>query len=649
MSIVGELLAQFTNQGVDVWHAGPSGAFVEEEVGRWLCDLVGYGPASFGILTSGGVMANLMAMTRRARRPPGADPRARRAAAWAPARGRPRVRLRPDPLLDRPGARRARLPARDAPRRAGRRSLPAPRRAGRGGDRRGSRGRAHAAGRSRPSPGSTNTGSVDRTEELADVAAREGLWLHVDAAYGGGGAPLVARRGPGVPGLERADSITIDPHKWFFQAYDIGGLLVRRRRRPAGDLPPQPGVLPRRRVDRAGRRSRADGGDHEDGAQLNFYQRSLEGTRRWRALKLWLSWKHLGTSGLGRLVEANDDLAAYLARQIAGRTTSRRCRRARAVGRLLPPPARRAGRGERGSTAAELDAHQDRLRPPSSRFGRRLAGDDAAPRRDLAPGRDRQLPDHRGRHRPAPRRPPPARRRRGPRRAMSGDGRPGAFHVAELNIGRTVAPLDDPALADFVGNLDRINALGDASPGFVWRLQDEFGAATTIRAFDDPLMIVNLTVWESIETLRAFAYRTTHVEFLRRPPGVVRAPRRARVSCSGGSRPDTARPSRRRASGSTAWPPRARPRRRSRSRRPSRRAADRACRTDRSSTSCPWRSSSPSRRGPAGRSPGAAPPADDPARPGLAVRRLPVVQRPDPRDLLSLPPPTIARRPRGRA
>ena len=93
---------------------------------------------------------------------------------------------------------------------------------------------------------------------------------------------------------------------------------------------------------------------------------------------------------------------------------------------------------------------------------------------------------------------------------------PGAFHVAELNIGRTVAPLDDPALAEFVGNLDRINALGDASPGFVWRLQDEFGAATTIRAFEDPLMIVNLTVWESIETLRAFAYRTSHVEFLRR-------------------------------------------------------------------------------------------------------------------------------------
>ena len=63
VSMMGELLAQMTNQGVDVWHAGPLASFVEEEVVRWLCDLVGYGPASFGLLTSGGVMANFMGMT----------------------------------------------------------------------------------------------------------------------------------------------------------------------------------------------------------------------------------------------------------------------------------------------------------------------------------------------------------------------------------------------------------------------------------------------------------------------------------------------------------------------------------------------------------------------------------------------------------
>ena len=102
---------------------------------------------------------------------------------------------------------------------------------------------------------------------------------------------------------------------------------------------------------------------------------------------------------------------------------------------------------------------------------------------------------------------------------MTDDGAPRtgpAVHIAELNVARSVAPIDHPAMADFVANLDRINTLGDASPGFVWRLQDESGAATSIHAFDDPLMIVNLTIWESIEALRAYAYRSVHVEFLRR-------------------------------------------------------------------------------------------------------------------------------------
>ncbi len=89
-------------------------------------------------------------------------------------------------------------------------------------------------------------------------------------------------------------------------------------------------------------------------------------------------------------------------------------------------------------------------------------------------------------------------------------------HLAQLNIGRTVGPIDSGAMADFVANLDRINGVGDASPGFVWRLQDESGAATSIRAFEDPRMIVNLTVWTSVEPLREYAYRSVHVELLRR-------------------------------------------------------------------------------------------------------------------------------------
>jgi hypothetical protein len=92
------------------------------------------------------------------------------------------------------------------------------------------------------------------------------------------------------------------------------------------------------------------------------------------------------------------------------------------------------------------------------------------------------------------------------------DGR----HLAQLNIARAVAPLDDPAMADFVADLDRINHLAEASPGFVWRLKDETDSATSIRAFDDPLVIVNLTVWTSVETLREYAYGSAHVEVFRR-------------------------------------------------------------------------------------------------------------------------------------
>ena len=84
--------------------------------------------------------------------------------------------------------------------------------------------------------------------------------------------------------------------------------------------------------------------------------------------------------------------------------------------------------------------------------------------------------------------------------------------LAQLNIARLLAPLDDPRLEGFVNNLDRVNGLGDASPGFVWRLQTDDGDATALRPFPDPDIIVNLTVWESVESLCAFAYKGEHLE-----------------------------------------------------------------------------------------------------------------------------------------
>ncbi len=90
------------------------------------------------------------------------------------------------------------------------------------------------------------------------------------------------------------------------------------------------------------------------------------------------------------------------------------------------------------------------------------------------------------------------------------------WQLAQINIGRTTAALEDPALAEFMAALDPINALADASPGFVWRLQDDSGHATYIRAFDDPQMIINMSVWESLDALRDFTYRSHHISVLAR-------------------------------------------------------------------------------------------------------------------------------------
>ena len=92
----------------------------------------------------------------------------------------------------------------------------------------------------------------------------------------------------------------------------------------------------------------------------------------------------------------------------------------------------------------------------------------------------------------------------------------GRWQLAQLNIGRMVAPTTAPEVADFVEALQPINALAEAAPGFVWRLQTDAGNATDIHAFDDDLLLLNMSVWESIETLRAFTYTTAHTDVLRR-------------------------------------------------------------------------------------------------------------------------------------
>jgi hypothetical protein len=90
------------------------------------------------------------------------------------------------------------------------------------------------------------------------------------------------------------------------------------------------------------------------------------------------------------------------------------------------------------------------------------------------------------------------------------------FHLAQLNIARMLAPVDSPVMADFVANLDRINAVAENSGGFVWRLKDDSNNATSIRIFEDDFLIVNLSVWQSVDALFQFVYQSDHLEIFKR-------------------------------------------------------------------------------------------------------------------------------------
>lgn len=91
-----------------------------------------------------------------------------------------------------------------------------------------------------------------------------------------------------------------------------------------------------------------------------------------------------------------------------------------------------------------------------------------------------------------------------------------SFHLAQVNVATSRAPMDDPIMQGFVDRLETLNALADSSPGFIWRLQTDDGDATAIRVFDNPLILFNLTVWESVEALEAYVYKSDHVNAVKR-------------------------------------------------------------------------------------------------------------------------------------
>ncbi|MEZ5332702.1 MAG: aminotransferase class I/II-fold pyridoxal phosphate-dependent enzyme [Thermoanaerobaculia bacterium] len=292
IGVLGDLVASALNQNLGVWSIGPAAVAMERRVVRWLCDLAGYGPKAGGSLTSGGMMANLVGL-KLARDHAGGDRAQHRGVdgSWAVYCSEER-HVSVDKAADLVGLGRESV-----------RAIPT------GDDFRIDLGaleeaieRDRSAG-VRPAclvamAGSTNTGAVDDLAALRAIADREGMWLHADAAYGGG--MLLSHRWPGLlAGLERADSITIDPHKWFYAPLDAGAILVRDAERLTRSFGMKPSYL-------------SDDAPAEGEERYAYYVHSLEQSRRFRALKVWMSFRRYGTRRIGEWIDANVEQARLL-------------------------------------------------------------------------------------------------------------------------------------------------------------------------------------------------------------------------------------------------------------------------------------------------------------------------------------------------
>ncbi len=144
------------------------------------------------------------------------------------------------------------------------------------------------------SAGSTNTGAVDPLEDLADICAGEGLWLHVDAAYGGFAA-LTPKGRAALAGIDRADSVTLDPHKWLFQPMECGSVLIRDGACLERTFAIHPDYL--------------DGNHTHGDGEVNFADRGLQLSRGFRALKVWVSVQTFGLAAFRAAIQRNMELA----------------------------------------------------------------------------------------------------------------------------------------------------------------------------------------------------------------------------------------------------------------------------------------------------------------------------------------------------
>lgn len=297
MGILGDLIASALNQNVGVYTIGPSAVAMERQTVRWLTALVGFDDKTAGgNLTSGGTMANFIGL-KLARdwaggNRPQHDGVTDRCAVYTSQERHVAV----DKAVDCVGIGRAGLrilPTDDK----FRLRIDALQQAIADDKANGIRPVCIVA-----NAGTTNTGAIDPLKTLREIADREGAWLHVDAAYGGG--MLLSQKWPGrLQGLELADSVTLDPHKWFFAPLDVGALLVRDQAQLTRSFGLKPPYL-------------TDEMDTKD-ERYQYYIHGFEQSRRFRSLKVWMSFKRYGADQIGRWIDANIQQAKYL-HQLAG-------------------------------------------------------------------------------------------------------------------------------------------------------------------------------------------------------------------------------------------------------------------------------------------------------------------------------------------
>jgi len=291
VGVIADFICSALNQNVGAYSIGPSAVAMERQVVRWLTDLAGYDAKAGGNLTSGGMTANFLglkvgrdAVTGDVAQHEGIRDR------WAVYASEER-HVSVDKAADAIGLGRNAL-----------RALPTDAKFQVRLD-----ALEEAIARDKKNGirpmcivgilGTTNTGAVDDIRALRPIADREGMWLHVDAAYGGG-MLLSHEWSMRDRGLELADSITIDPHKWFYAPLDAGAVLVKDERRLTASFGMKPSYLTDE-LDKANER-------------YQYYVHGFEQSRRFRSLKVWMSFKRYGAHQIGEWVDNNVRQARHL-------------------------------------------------------------------------------------------------------------------------------------------------------------------------------------------------------------------------------------------------------------------------------------------------------------------------------------------------